>query len=329
MIRSVTRSTLLTGRWYESMLAGVIPRFGVAGYFMSGFTGATSNTVDKFAFASDTRTTLTTSQSARGPSGFANSGVAGYCAGGVSADGNTFYTTVDKFAFPADTRTTLGTGLSAGRFAGAGFSNPSVAGYFAGGRSAATLFLSTVEKFAFPADSRTTLATGLSAGRITVGAMSDYSVAGYVAGGRISGNTNVTTVDKFAFPADTRTTLGTGVSDDKEGTAGFCNTGVAGYIAGGIRITGGGAVFSTVDKFAFPADTRTTLATGLSAGTNRPAGVSNSAVAGYVGGGDNNFGTFYTTVDKFAFPSDTRSTLGTGLSVARSESAGMSNEGVF
>jgi hypothetical protein len=159
--------------------------------------------------------------------------------------------------------------------------------------------------------------------------MSNYSVAGYVAGGRISGNTNVTTVDKFAFPSDTRTSLGTGMSQDREGTAGFCNSGVAGYVAGGERITGGGTLFTIVDKFAFPADTRSTLGTGLSAVSTRPAAVSNSAVAGYVGGGIDYSVGYLTTVDKFAFPSDTRSTLGTGLSVARSELAGMSDEGLF
>jgi hypothetical protein len=138
----------------------------------------------------------------------------------------------------------------------------------------------------------------------------------------------VTTVDKFAFPSDTRSTLGTGLSDDKESAAGFLNTGVAGYFAGGERITGGGTIFTTVDKFAFPSDTRSTLGTGLSSARANLAGVSNSAVAGYAGGGANGVSLF-STVDRFAFPSDTRSTLGTGLSVARYSAAGMSNEGLF
>jgi hypothetical protein len=42
--------------------------------------------------------------------GTANSGVAGYFAGG-----HTSSTLIDRFAFPSDTRTSLGTGLSVNR----------------------------------------------------------------------------------------------------------------------------------------------------------------------------------------------------------------------
>jgi hypothetical protein len=85
------------------------------------------------------------------------------------------------------------------------------------------------------------------------------------------------------------------------------------------------APVSTVDKFAFPSDTRTTLGTGLSTARGQAAGLSNSAVAGYFAGGNVGAGI----VDKFAFPADTRTTLGTGLSSTRQAAAGSSNEGVF
>ena len=98
--------------------------------------------------------------------------------------------------------------------------------------------------------------------------------------------------------------------------AGGIQPGVAGYSAGGST----GAYVSTVDKFAFPSDSRTTLGTGLSSGRNRIAGMSNSRVAGYAAGGTT--GSNVATVDKFAFPGDSRTTLGTGLSVSRSSLAG-------
>jgi len=91
--------------------------------------------------------------------------------------------------------------------------------------------------------------------------------------------------------------------------------GVAGYFAGGRDTT------DVVDKFAFPSDSRTTLATGLSVARRAMAGISNSAVAGYAAGGYDG-SSRVTTVDKFAFPSDSRTTLGTGLSVARRAMAG-------
>jgi hypothetical protein len=84
---------------------------GVAGYFGGGTVN--SAVVDKFAFPSDTRTTLGTGlsvgRSALG--GMSDSTVAGYFGGG----GTTRTTVVDKFEFPSDTRTTLGTGLSSAR----------------------------------------------------------------------------------------------------------------------------------------------------------------------------------------------------------------------
>ena len=45
---------------------------------------------------------------------------------------------------------------------------------------------------------------------------------------------------------------------------GMANSGTAGYFGGGYV----GGFLTTVDKFAFPGDTRTTLGTGLSQGRN-------------------------------------------------------------
>ena len=98
--------------------------------------------------------------------------------------------------------------------------------------------------------------------------------------------------------------------------------GVAGYFAGGV------AQATTVDKFAFPSDTRTTLGTGISLAKYWSRTMSDTGTAGYSSGGNGNSGGLVDTVDKFAFPSDTRTSLGTGLSSARGEHAGMANSGV-
>jgi hypothetical protein len=92
----------------------VVGRVGIAGYAATGqFSNGVQNTaVDKILFANDTVSTLATGVSLGRytASGFSNSGVAGYVAGGAALAINR--STVDKFAFPADTRTTLATGLS-------------------------------------------------------------------------------------------------------------------------------------------------------------------------------------------------------------------------
>jgi len=300
---------------------------GVAGYVMGGFETAAVTTVDKFAFPSDSRTTLGTGLSAAtyGLAGFANAQVAGYSAAGEVGSGPGT-TTVNKFAFPADTRSTLGTGTTNAIRFPAGMSNALVAGYVGGGVGGSPdIRRDTVDKFAFPSDTRSTLGTGLSQARYFLAGFANSGVAGYFAAGN-DGSAFSTTdrVDKFAFPSDTRSTLSLSVANSIG--AGFANSGVAGYHAGGQIYTTTFVKTAIVDKFAFPSDTRTTLGTGLSAAKSAPSGSADSGIAGYVAGGETTVRV--TTVDKFAFPSDTRSTLGTGLSAARDNSAGMANEGI-
>ena len=90
---------------------------------------------------------------------------------------------------------------------------------------------------------------------------------------------------------------------------------VAGYAAGGYT----GSNVTTVDKFLFTTDARSTLATGLSAARRGAAGFA-SRENGYVAGGLE--GSYVATVDKFLFTTDARSTLATGLSSARGQAAG-------
>jgi len=98
----------------------------------------------------------------------------------------------------------------------------------------------------------------------------------------------------------------------------------AGYFGGGLLNSNNRV--STVEKLILPAETVSTLGTGLSSARHALAGMANSGVAGYFGGGDN--GSRVTTVDRFAFPADTRTTLGTGLSVATDYNTGINNKGV-
>ncbi len=160
---NVPTKQLASGVWtlgeqYLARVADIWPGLKVAGYAAGGSNGSNVDTVDKFAFTDDSRSTLATGlSSARTEvAGFA-SFVAGYVAGGFET---ATVDTVDKFAFSDDSRTTLATGLSSARSLTAGFASD-VAGYVAGGNGPAA----TVDKFAFTDDSRTTLGTGLSSAR--------------------------------------------------------------------------------------------------------------------------------------------------------------------
>jgi len=101
--------------------------------------------------------------------------------------------------------------------------------------------------------------------------------------------------------------------------------GGAGYFCGGITAAASGGV-TTVDRFAFPDDSRSTLGTGLSAVSSDSAGFANSGTAGYVtniAGG----GAASDVVNKFAFVDDSRTTLGTGLSTGATDCGAMANSG--
>jgi nitrogen regulatory protein PII-like uncharacterized protein len=274
-----TRATLATGLSTARQRSAGMANSGVAGYFGGGSNAdnvsADVATVNKFAFADDSRTVLATglSEGKRDLAAMSNSGVAGYFGGGLDSVAIVVFTKVDKFAFPADTKSTLGTGLSTARDTHGGLSNSGVAGYFGGGETTGNVNLASVEKFAFPGDSRSTLGTGLSAARRQIAAMANSGVAGYFAGGLTT--VSVSTVDKFAFPGDSRSTLGTGLSANIRLLAGMANSGIAGYFGGGFTTV----AVDTVDKFAFPSDTRSTLGTGLSSSRSGVAAMASEVVS--------------------------------------------------
>ena len=223
-----SRSTLGTGLSVGRYLLAGMANSGTAGYFGGGAIGVSPyylDSVEKFAFSDDSRTTLGTGLSAttRNHSGMANSGTAGYFGGGLRGGGVT--STVDKFTFSDDSRSTLGTGLSVARRAMAGAADSGVKGYFAGGYSNTTsTWLSTVDTFTFSNDARSTLGTGLSSARYGLGGAAESGTAAYFAAGTTS-SASTTTVDKFAFPADSRTTLATGLSVAAFNLSGMANSG--------------------------------------------------------------------------------------------------------
>ncbi len=137
------------------------------------------------------------------------------------------------------------------------------------------------------------------------------AAAGYFAGGY---STNTDVIIKFAFPDDTRTTLTATLTEPSYGGFGFGNAGVAGYCAGGYGVTSSAAL-SGVDKITWPADTKSTLGTGLAAAKYYGGGFSNSGTAGYAAGGYT-ASAITDSVDKFAYSDDSRTTLSSGLATA-------------
>ena len=139
-----------------------------SGYYGGGHDGANLSRVDKFAFADDSKSTLSTGLSrATYNMGAMASTVAGYFGGGQGGSN-----TVDKFAFSDDSRTTLSTGLSDGAPVELAGMASSTAGYLGGGTGNGG-YLAHIDKFAFSNDGRTTLGTGLSAATTSLAAMAN------------------------------------------------------------------------------------------------------------------------------------------------------------
>jgi len=101
--------------------------------------------------------------------------------------------------------------------------------------------------------------------------------------------------------------------------------GPAGYFGGGYGDSG---YIAGIDKITFPADTKYTLSATLTSGRAYVAGMANSGVAGYVGGGTQTGGTITNGIDKITFPADTKSTLSETLTIGRYSHTGMANSGV-
>lgn len=92
------------------------------------------------------------------------------------------------------------------------------------------------------------------------------------------------------------------------------------YFAGGSSIRNDGPGLTTVDKFVYLTNTRSTLGTGLTANSYEMAATNNTGTAGYVS-------LRGTALNKFSLPSDTRSTLSNSPTF-RFTHAGAENDGV-
>ena len=224
---------------------------GIAGYFVGGITsGTVQNSIFKYTFSGDTTSTIsaTIGTSRYFASGMTNYGVAGYVAGGYSASS---VQAADKMTYSNETRSALTITFYSTESAGctdSGTTGYQIAGY---GLNADQ---SNTYKLAFSND---TFSSGTNAA-ITARALGPYAnnkgSRGYYGGGTAGG----TAMYYYQFSNDTTATIsGTlskasypqSVSD--EGTS-FIMT-----------ATTYGSSPTTLNKFPFSTETRTTLSATL------------------------------------------------------------------
>jgi hypothetical protein len=296
---------------------------GVAAYVLAGDTsGGRVNTIQKFEYSTETRTTLgaTTSTTGRGTSGSANSGTAGY----YKVNTTTLDTLVNKILFDVETNAALATGMSGISGEGVGFANSGVASYIGRGRTSGGGSSGAIEKFAHSNDSRSTLATGASAEMASnPGSFANSGTAGYVAGGYSYGaGSAVTAVNKFVFPSDTRSVL-TALSSALNGLTSGENKTTAGYIFSGSN--DGASPTRNASKWSFSTDTRSTITNSLTAvrlfGSH--AGASNTDVSCFIFGQG---ASFNNKIEKVLFSTDTGSVNAATLAYSGTGAA-LSNNG--
>ena len=301
------------------IVSGSTPVLG-AGYFGGGYDTNMSAVIQKILFRTDTMSTLTAFATARtAGSAMANSGVAGYFAGGSASAG--FVGSIDKVDFAADVQSVSSTTLTTPRFAMCGYADSGTAGYYTGGYSG-TSKIDVTDRIIFPAETRSQISAVLNTPNngYQMG-MGNKGVAGYSPGG----HTGVYSpyINKLAFSGETMSLLANFATGRT--TSGLVNNAVAGYCMGGYGTTG---YLREGIKFAFPSDTQTTLTNLLTTARESLGSCAHSGTAGYTAGGDDVNGNL-NKIDKMLFATETCIEMGIFLSSARYSPASMANSGVL
>jgi len=309
----------------SNSITPVIPQ---AGYVMGGYTFSSStrqSSVEKFSFSDESFSTLSSTFNDRRSHGvgFANSGTAGYFAGGVDQVGGIATSRIEKINFSDDSITNQAAALSGARSnRPAGFANSGMAGYIAGGQDGSGNSFSTIQKIAFSNDSVSTIgARAQHSGNNSVSGCANSGVAGYAVAGNESSNRS--TIYRLTFSNDTVTNdiafLGAPVGG--AATSSFANSGTAGYWCQGYYFGNVGTVY----KILFSTHTRTTVNDVYAA--QHTAGYAKSGTAGYVSGGTTGSNSL-TDTRKLAFSNDTTSQMNT-LAVGRTQVQAAANSGVL
>jgi hypothetical protein len=259
---------------------------GTAAYNSAGVAGGGSHTrrIDKLNFAADTISNTVANMSsgasaATNPAAMANSGTAGYIAGGDKTDGGVSYrTSIDKLTFSNDTISVLGATLSVMQMYWSGSANSGTAGYYSGGYNNGELGIgSTIVKLLFSNETRSNLAATINANINNNTSHANSGTASYWLGGFVTQSAITGAISKLPFSTESRSTLGVTITA-RDMLCGFSKSGTAGYTAFGTGRSGGyGSQNSItgVEKLAYSNDT---ISTGisLSYGGSFASGAANS-----------------------------------------------------
>lgn len=233
-------------------------------------------------------------------------------AGTTFPGGDGYVTTLEKFDYATETGSILSATLSAGKIGINSYNNPTIAGYAAAGITSGGYSVS-IEKFDFNVETISSIpATLAQDGRLWSGQGSHSGGAGYSYGGYRNPN-YLTSAEKLIFSNESRAAVGTGLSAGRSWVFSNTDDGAAIYVSGGE--TSFWLTFTTVDKFSYPTESRST--SNLSNSQSQGSYFSNSGTAGYLYGGfignGSNGANSTGNGHKISFPSGSISTFAAGF----------------
>ena len=246
---------------------------GFAGFgngAVAGYTGGNdigsgafgSNVISKQTFADESNVELAATLSGLmwGQGGAANSGTAGYFAGGQERNGSSaVINIIDKLIFSNDSCSAIGPVLSAATFYPSGAANSGTAAYWFGGDTGSVT--NKIDKTAFSDDSTAAITPTLTAVATYGSAFANSGTAAYIVMGH-NGSAGTRNVNKTAFSDDSTSNLGDLLSSQARYLSRSAGQkGTHGYVAGGY-VAGVGAI-DVIEKLLFADDSMGSLGTGL------------------------------------------------------------------
>jgi hypothetical protein len=263
---------------YQKLWDGIANAFGLrAGYLFGGNTAGTyRNIIQQLDFRTEVNATIaaTLSNNLWQSAAFANSGVAGYNAGGYDATSS--FSTTDKLDFITTTKSTTSS-LPESLNGPLAHANSGVAGYAMGGGAAPT---TAIRKLTFPNDTWSTISGVYPAGVGRAAACANSGTAGYGFGG-----SNTTRIVRVLYSNDAVSTLGATLTYGIYTSTASSNNGVAAYHHGGYN----GNMITQIDKLTYSNETKSSLSALLASSyASADAGAfANSGVASYIAAGYN------------------------------------------
>jgi hypothetical protein len=245
----------------------------VAGYTCGNDIGSGafgSNVISKQTFADESNVEIAATLSGLmwGQAGAANSGTAGYSAGGQERNGSSaVIDIIDKLVFSDESCAAISPVLSADTFAACGAANSGTAAYWFGGYT--TSASNKIDKTDFSDDSTAAITPTLTANSQYSSGMANSGTAAYAVMG-YTGSTRTRNINKTVFSDDGTTNLGDLLaSPARYATAAAAQKGTHGYVAGGHAAGSGNQ--DVIEKLLFSDDSMSSLGTGLPIAKNSMA----------------------------------------------------------